>query len=476
MANEMNNLAGFFTRRNFLKITGGCAALSSTSMLSTILDLQMTKAALAALPPFADYKALVCVFLSGGIDTHNVLMPYEDQEFTDYSAARTNLAIPKASMLQINTPSGRRFGLHPRLTELRDLYNAGRLATVANVGSLVVPIANKNVLASSAKPLGLYSHSDLIKHWQTSVPQSRTQITGWAGRMADMITDPSISTTNAAISMNISLSGLNVFETGRVATPYAISSNATSPAVVLSGYSNTTTNARDRIFSRFSDSALGETYSDLLERSYAEARRASIDAAITFNSAIANTLTTVFPSTSLGNQLKMVARIIGARQTLGRSRQIFFINAGGWDHHADLLTNQNNMLPTVSQAFKAFYDATVELGVANRVTTFTTSDFSRTLTSNGTGSDHGWGGNHFVFGGAVVGGNVFGSYPASLAPNNILDTGRGRIIPTVSVDQYAAELAMWFGIPNDSNLVDVFPNIRNFFSASAVGRPLGFTT
>lgn len=468
------DLSDFLTRRNFLKISGGCAALSSTSLLSTLLDLKLTKAALAAVGPFPDYKAIVCVFLSGGIDSYNMLMPYEDVEYAAYSATRTNLALPKNTAFQVLDRTGRKFGIHPGMPEMRDLYNASRLAFIANVGSLVVPTTKAN-LNTVPKPVGLYSHSDLIRHWQTSVPQSRREITGWAGRMADMVTD-SIN-AHPDISMNISLGGLNILETGRNVVPYTI---GTGGATVLNSYSKTTTNARDRIFTKFCDSSLGQTYGDLLEKSYARERRGALDAAITFNAIPALPATIIFPNTSLGNQLKMVARTIAARAALGATpgtevkRQIFFVTTGGWDHHADLVTGQASMLPPISAALKAFYDATVTLGVANNVTTYTFSDFARTLQSNGVGSDHAWGGNQMVMGGAVSGGHVYGNYPTTLALNNILDTGRGRLIPTTAVDSYSAELAMWFGMRNDNDLVSVFPNIRNFYSASSVNKPLGF--
>jgi uncharacterized protein (DUF1501 family) len=469
----------FFSRRNFLKFSGGCAALSSTSILSTLLDLRLTKAAMAAGGDLTGYKALVCVFLHGGIDSFNMLVPYEDQEYTDYTTVRSNLAIPKASLLMIQDRHLRRFGIHPAMPEIKTLYDGGKLAFVANLGSLVVPTTKANY-NSVPKPVGLYSHSDLIQHWQTSIPQSRTQVTGWAGRMADMVTDRVNHTS--AISMNISLSGLNILETGQVVIPYTI---GTGGATVLSGYSKTTTTPRDRLFTRYTDSVLAETYGNLLERSYAGVRRGAIDGAAMFNAATSSTtLQTVFPNTTLGNQLRMVARAIANRGNdkslapvpgkLNVGRQIFFVVIGGWDHHSDLINAQNNQLPVVSQALKAFYDATVELGVADKVTTFTASDFARTLNSNGVGSDHAWGGNHMVMGGAVQGRHVYGTYPSTLAPGNILDMGRGSLIPTTSVDSYNAELALWFGLNNDSYLEAVLPNVRNFYQASNQNMPIGF--
>ena len=205
--------------------------------------------------------------------------------------------------------------------------------------------------------------------------------------------------------------------------------------------------------------------------------RGSIDAAVQFNTATENIiLTTPFSLTSLSQQLKMVAKTIAAREDLGQTRQVFFVERGGWDHHSNLHNNLNNLLPEVNDALNSFYQATVELGVQNEVTTFSASDFSRTLTSNGSGSDHAWGSNMILMGGSVDGGKIHGQYPFSLAPGNELDVGRGRLIPTTSVDEYYAELAMWFGIPNDSTLETILPNIRNFYPSSATDRPIGFMT
>jgi uncharacterized protein (DUF1501 family) len=467
---KLNNSFPTLDRRSFMKMTGGCAALSSTSLLSTLINLKLTNVAAAA-SDTSGYKAIVCVFLMGGIDSHNVLAPYPVQgstEYTDYVAARSNLALTQAQMLPI-VSEGRTFGLHAGMPELKTLYDQGDLAFVANVGSLVEPLTKANY-NSKRKPLGLYSHSDLVMHWQTSIPQSRSQLIGWGGRMADMLT--SAANQHPTISMNIALGSLNLLQTGDTVIPYVVQ---TGGATSLSGFPNTGTGI-DGMYSRFTSDALGQSYGNLLEKSYAGIRMGSIQAAIDFNAATAavNLGNVVFPNTSLSNQLRMVARTIGARSTLRSSRQIFFVSAGGWDMHADLLSNQNSLLPQVSQAMKAFYDSMSALGVQNDVVTFTCSDFARTLTSNGTGSDHGWGGNHIVMGGPVRGGKVYGDYPTTLAPNNSLDMGRGRLIPTVAVDQYNAELARWFGIANDSTLVDILPNIRNFYSSSATAGPLGF--
>lgn len=464
------------SRRDFMKWSGGCASLSSTAILSQLMNLQLTSSAVAQTGGQSDYKALVCVFLLGGVDSFNMIAPYEQQEYDDYAGIRTNLALNRGSLLPVNTGNGRQIGVHPNMPNMRDLYNAGDAAILANVGSLVFPTDKTEYQNKSVKlPLGLFSHSDLIQHWQTSVPQSRSQVTGWGGRMADMLNASTNSNSNVA--MNIALNGLNVFQTGTQVVPYVVNRNG---ATLLSGYG--ANNAQDRIYTKMldymypqADSTIGQNYSDLLQQTLSNTKRVSIEAAEGFQAATNVDMQTVFPEENrLGDNLKMVAKTIAGRQDLGQQRQIFFVSAGGWDHHDEVLENQVRMLGEVDAALKSFYDATVELGVADKVTTFTASDFGRTLSSNGNGSDHAWGGNHFVMGGAVNGGSTYGDYPDTLALGNSLDVGRGRLIPQLSVDEYNAELAMWFGVQNNTELEDVLPNIRNFYGSGASANPIGF--
>lgn len=464
MTDHHNKKTGKLNRRDFVRLSGGCAGLTSLSLMSTILNLKMTNAAVAAAGNFNDYRALVCVFLFGGNDSFNTLIPNDDAGFADYAEKRGGagvpggLAIPRDQLLPITDSSGRAFGVHPGMPEVQQLFTDGNLAFVANVGSLIQPTTLDDYRNRRNLPLGLFSHSDEQRNWQTSIPQNRSIQIGWAGRMADILTD-SVN-TNAAVSINIALNSLNILQTGNVVTPYIVGTNG---ATVLNGYG--AGGALNQILTGTTDSLLGESYRNLLEQSYANVRRSSIDGAAEFNAATSGVqLNTQFPATGLGAQLQMVARTIGAHSQLGHTRQIFFVAMGGFDNHANLLAAQAGLLPQVSQALKAFYDATVELGLSDKVTTFTASDFSRTLTSNGRGSDHAWGANHMVLGGSVLGGRVYGEYPMSLLSNN-LDTGRGRLIPTTSVDEYAAELAMWFGMPNDAQMEEIFPNIRNFLGA-----------
>jgi len=481
------------TRRQFLG-HASCAAISSIPILNTLLNLTAAgNVANAAAPVAGEYRALVCLFLSGGNDSFNMLAPYSgpsstnSDSYAEYTNTRGNLALPLDQLLQIQplNTSGRTFGVHPSMPKLASLFTQGRAAFVANVGTLIEPVFNRTQVAANSKrlPLGLYSHSDQIEQWQTSVPHSRTGI-GWAGRMMDLLKDIN---SNQIVSMNISMDGSNVFQTGLTGAEYAVSpGNSQDPeggAVPLTGYSADVdpNNQFTNIASDAIDSQLALNYSNLLQQTYQQKRRDAQDAFALYSSATAGTLpgNVTFPNTILGRQLRQVAKAIAGRSALGATRQTFFVNRGGWDHHSDTLALQQGMLGEVDAAIYAFWTQLVKLGVQSQVTLFTASDFGRTLTSNDRGSDHAWGGNHFVLGGSVSGKKIYGSYP-SLAVNpdtgtelNPLDTGRGRLIPTTSCDQYFAEMALWLGVPK-SSLPLVLPNIGNFFAANSSGTPLGF--
>ncbi len=459
-------------RRSFVRAAGGCAALSSASIMSTLLNLKTCNAAVATQGGFEGYKAIVCVFLFGGNDSFNMLVPREDESYGHYQATRGSqaeggLALSPEELLDVSTLRGEKFGIHHSMPELKQLYDDRKCAFLANVGTIVRPTTKRDYENRNDLPLGLFSHADHIRHWQTSIPQSRSNLTGWAGRMADLVTDSTNRSEN--VSMNISLSGITAFETGNQVVPYVVQP---SGATVLAGHGGV--NVQDRIYTKATDGMLSQTYTDLLEKTYANTRRTALDAAVEFNTAVNSVdLETQFPESYLGSQMRMIAKAVGARRLLQQRRQVFFVTVGGWDHHADTIANQERMLPDVSRSIKAFYDATVELGTANDVVTFTVSDFGRTLSSNGRGSDHAWGGNQFAVGGAVQGGDVYGDFPTLMA-NSDLDVGRGRLIPGMSTCEYAAELALWYGMENDGLLEDVLPNIRNFYSARDRSYPVGF--
>jgi len=440
------------TRRTFIR-QAACAALTTSGLLNTIFDLRRLSAATYA--DTTDYKALVCLFLFGGNDANNVVIPHDNAGYASYAAARGILAIPQASLLPLTllNGDGRDFAFHPNLAELQALFNQGHLGIVSNVGTLVAPVTRAQYLAGGAAvPSQLFSHADQSVQWQTSVPDQISK-TGWGGRMADVLQSLN---PNSKISLNISIAGTNTFEVGNTVLPYNISS---SGSVGLAGFDGTA-NANVRL-QAFKD-LLALPHHNLLEQAYSDTVSRSIAANELLTTALAGlpALQTVFPASALAQQLSMVAKLIAARTNLSMQRQIFFCSVGGYDTHGDQLTGQGNLFTELSQALNAFYSATNELGVAQQVTTFTASDFGRTYPTNGSGSDHGWGSHQFVLGGAVQGGRLFGTFP-TLAVNGPDDTGQGRWIPTTSVDEFSATLASWFGV-SASNLPTVLPNIGRF--------------
>ncbi|HUG12633.1 MAG TPA: DUF1501 domain-containing protein [Opitutaceae bacterium] len=456
------------SRRKF--IGACCAAVGSTGMLSALSQLRLIGAIAdprsgipGALGAAGDYKALVCLFLAGGNDANNLIIPHDEAGFAAYTAARGALALPSDGLLGVSpkTSDGRAWAFHPSLGMemsgasaggLKGLFDSGQLAIVSNVGTLVVPTTKAQYNAKSVPlPPQLFSHNDQTVQWQSSVPDKPFS-TGWGGRIADLV---NAFNENNAISMSISLAGKNSFQVGKDVSQYAVS---TSGAVQLLGTSGLAGGVRAAAQSEL----LAGSHTNLFESAFAGLTDGAIEnsallaAVLAANPAVA----TPFPTSNLGSQLSMIARLIKAAPSLGLKRQVFFARLGGWDLHDAQLTAHANLLADVSSSMKAFYDATMELGVADSVTTFTASDFGRTYNTNGDGSDHGWGSHHFVLGGAVNGGDLYGAMP-DLLINGPDDTGRGRWIPTTSVDEFASTLALWFGV-SESNLSLALPNIGRF--------------
>jgi uncharacterized protein (DUF1501 family) len=438
-----------------------------------MLNLRMASTAAAyAAQPNEDYKALVCLFLAGGNDSFNMLVPMSSAEYSDYSNIRTDLAIPFDSLLPLNTSNsaGQEFGVHPSMPEVQQMFDSGELAFLSNVGTLVEPTTLQQFESGSVKlPLGLFSHSDQIQHWQTSVPDQRNAV-GWGGRTADLIASLNDSQN---ISMNISLSGSNIFQTGKTTVEYTL--DPYEGSVGIEGYGNPDPeDFWSQLKTTAIDSMLDIEYRNLFEQTFANVTRNAIDSNNLFSSALSGVgdFQTQFADNEVSKSFQMVARTIAARQQLGMKRQTFFIMFGGWDHHDELINNQAMMLSIISKSLSEFNGALKELGLENQVTTFTSSDFARTLSSNGKGSDHAWGSNQMVMGGAVNGQNVFGTYPR-LFEGNELDTGRGVLVPTMSVDEYFSELALWFGV-SPSELDTVFPNIDRFYEVGSSSAPVGF--
>jgi uncharacterized protein (DUF1501 family) len=411
----------------------------------------------------SDYKALVCLFLNGGNDANNMIVP-TGSGYAAYASARSNLALPSSSLLSISpkTSDGRSWGLHRSLTELQSHFAAGRLALLGNVGTLVYP-TTKDQYTRSLVPLPpqLFSHSDQQVQWQHSVPDKPT-FTGWGGRIADLLYNLN---SNNDISMSISIAGKNTFQVGNAISQYAV---GTGGATTLSGSTSSATST-DGIRFRAQKDLFAASQPGLIEAAFGSVSGDAIVSADLLNTVLSSSpaLATTFPSSTAGNQLRMAARLIGASPTLGLKRQIFFVQLGGWDTHASQINttnaaadNHSNLLSQISLASDAFYRAMVELGVANQVTLFTASDFGRTFRSNGDGSDHGWGSHSFILGGAVKGGDIYGKMP-TLTVGGPDDTSLGRWIPTTSVDEYAATLATWFGV-SATDIPTVLPNIGRF--------------
>ena len=446
-------------RRQFLQTSGALSLLGSASPFA----LNLAGLGAAAAQSADDYKALVCVFLFGGNDQTNTVVPVDAAEFATYTNARPSIALPASALTSLGTVAaqgGRSFALPNELAPLAALYSSGRAAVVANVGPLIVPTTRAQYQAASVPlPPKLFSHNDQQSVWQSNAAEG--SVSGWGGRLADLIASGNAKQTFTAISTSgaaVFLSGGNVlqYQVG-AAGPVAITGLASPLFGSTTGH---------QVLQQLITAARPAMFEDEYNRVTVRSIGATNDLSGALASAPA--LTTVFPAgNGLAEQLRMVARIISTRQTLGLRRQVFFVSQGGFDTHDFQLRDQPTLHTLVASAIASFHEATVELGVADRVTTFTASDFGRTLTSNGDGSDHGWGAHHFVVGGAVRGGSIYGQFP-TVALGTAEDVGSGRLLPTTSVDQYAATLARWFGV-SDTDLPTVAPHIGAFGT-----RNLGF--
>lgn len=467
------------TRRKFLG-EASCAALGSTTFLSSVLNLGMINTA-AARPHIlgspGDYKAMVCILLAGGCDTYNVLVPTETSEYQDYQNTRSTLALdinanpPQLLDLNYNN-AGRTFAVNAAMPHTRDLFNSGDLSFLSNIGTLIEPITDADEFINGNKqiPLGLYSHSDQIMQWQTSVPQSRSAV-GVGGRIADMIHDMN---TIPEISMNISLAGKNRFQAGNTITEFSIDNSTTENNIGFdrfpswwsnSGFLNAT---KDSVI----NSMVNQSYANIFQDTFGDIGQSTMEANEILKVALANVnpLSTQFSTSNLSQDLKKIAEIMSVRTYLGTCRQVFFTTFGGWDHHDNVLGNQAAMLPILDNALNEFNDAMTELGLENNVISFTISDFARTLTSNGNGSDHAWGGNQLIMGGPINGGEIFGDYPSLHLDGDLNVSPRGNILPKLSVDEFYAEIALWFGVsPNDLDYI--LPNICNFYSPNCPAAP-----
>ncbi len=462
------------TRRAFLRRS------TQLGLAGTALPFALNLAAMGEAAAFTatDYKALVCVFLYGGNDYANTVVTYDDDSYNRYNTIRGGgsgqtaggIALAKADLTPTlltptaALPGGRQYALHPAMTGLTGLFNSGKAAVQLNVGPLVVPLTRTQYNSADRVtypiPPKLFSHNDQQSVWQSSSPEGST--VGWGGNIGDL----ALSSNGNSLFTCISVTGNAVFLSGDSALQYQVSTNG---AVAINGVKNNV----------YGSSAVRTALTSLIQQGSTQTLETEYTRvttlAVTAESQITNglsavTLATPFPSNnSLANQMKMVARLIGARSALGSKRQVFMVSLGGFDLHDNLISQQPVLMQRVSEAMTAFYNATVELGVADKVTAFTASDFGRTLSSNGDGSDHGWGGHHLMVGGAVKGKAFYGKAPPvsisnTADANDQWHVGQGRLLPSTSVDQYAATLASWFGVSN-SELAGVLPNLSHFGGA-----------
>jgi uncharacterized protein (DUF1501 family) len=421
-----------------------------------------------------DYKALVCIFLYGGNDYANTVVPFDPANYALYHQIRAGaagedqagIALARAALAPTAlTPNNGQvltdnlqYALAPQLADLKALWDAGRLAVQLNVGPLIKPTTLAQYQSTNRiqnpLPPKLFSHNDQQSIWQSNGSEGST--TGWGGRLGDIALANSSNNPHSLLTC-ISASGNAVFVAGRDALQYQTSPNGAIRIRALDPLQTSSAPFREAV-----NALITRSSSHVLENEYSIVTRRSIQMEGIVNGALAPVQpATVFPASNpLGNQLKIVARLIGARSALNMRRQVFFVSLGGFDNHNLLMQDHPNLLTRVNAAMKAFYDTTVELGVADKVTTFTASDFGRTLASNADGSDHGWGSHHFVMGGAVNGGRFYGTAPqVSLQSND--QVGQGRLLPSTSVDEFAATLARWFGC-SASELPGILPNIPNF--------------
>ena len=466
------------TRRDFLARTT-CAALSASAIQATVRQWGLANMFATPNTLSPNYRALVCVFLNGGVDSNNMVIPLDGAHYASYQVARPTLAIPQASALAMNNPpsmGGQAFGFHPNLADFRDLYNAGKMAVVTNVGPLVVPTNQAQYMGNSVpKPYALFSHSDQIQAWQTGRADIKIG-TGWGGRAADAV--DACNSGAGGYPTITSISGASTFCVG-LKRPLSIGTGNLNSVLTINGFTGTPESNARRASMDYLRTIDGTA---TMIAAASQTTQQALDISTEFASwTPADGVTTPFPNTGLANQLKQVANVIklvSSSPGINLSRQIFFVSQGGYDTHQNQITDQANNFSQLSPAMLAFYNATVELGLQSKVTTFTLTDFGRTLQESGdtggVGTDHGWGGHQFVMGDSVLGGNFHGTpnqVTGSIFPFNQVggpdDTynnasnGRGRWIPTTASDQYGAALAKWFGV-SDLNMASVFPNIGNF--------------
>ncbi|MEM8862493.1 MAG: DUF1501 domain-containing protein [Chloroflexota bacterium] len=500
----MTNNNNGVTRREFVR-QSACAALEMTSVVNTMAFLRLTNAAVTSTNIFADdYKAMVCIFLAGGNDSNNLLVPMGDPGSNpirrDYETGRAHLGISDADGLHpLNVPANTQafqkyyssgtspLGVHPSAPEIAQLFNDGDLSFVCNIGSLLYPIATRDDYINETVPIPprLFAHDAQQMQWQTSIADQPGAV-GWGGRLADLM-NAGYNGSDSKVSMSVSMAGINTFQKGMNPETAAF---ALTPdgARSLSGFGTNYRNAvedgstfENPIYKtntqgfrlKMVETIMQLTNDNLLENEYSQrlVTARSVEDVIGSSVALADNSAIDFDNffinaqTDLGDQLKMVAKLITGRSELGNRRQIFYVQVGGYDTHANQIESQAELLVELSTALKAFRDALVAAGEWGNVVSFTASDFARTFSPNATGTDHAWAGHQMVMGGPVEGGNIFGHFPSLKtgdAPGSMdAHRNRGRFIPSIAVDQYASVIARWFGV-QASEMDTIFPNLIRF--------------
>jgi uncharacterized protein (DUF1501 family) len=439
-------------RRELLRFGGAAASLAA-----------LTRLGIGQPQSGPNRKTLVCVLLAGGNDGHNLIVPRSNAEYAAYAAARQNLAIPQGDLLSITpaTPDGAQYGLHPSVPELQSLFGSGKLAVVPNVGTLIEPVTKFEV-QTNAKPLPpqLFSHNDQQRQWELPAADAASG-PGWGGLIADDLA-PIYNAASPTLS-SITLGGSTPLLVGVDTAPYAL---GVAGAEGLVGFDDSLGMIRKPVFDAIVQASQGNALAREFGRMQEEAQQLAAQVSGALD--MAPTFTTSFdPASYLASQLHMVARMIAVQDLLGVSRQFFLTLKGGFDTHDDHALVQPGLFGDISQSLASFQAAIEEIGKQDEVVLFTISDFGRTLSSNGDGTDHAWGAPHLVLSSSVTGGDIHGTFP-NLAIDSADDIGGGRLVPTASADQYAATLAQWFGVTDPGDLAAMFPNLANF-AASDLG-------
>jgi uncharacterized protein (DUF1501 family) len=469
------------SRRHFLRASAALAATAGAGVQRFSAPFATSLAGMAALAAQSSiaanlsspYKAVVCLFMSGGNDSHNWVVPTDATGYAEYAAARRELAWPSANLLPLTTTgqaAGRSFGMPAELQPLRKWYESGQAAILANVGPLVRPITKAEYQAGMDLPSKLFSHNDQASTWQSLSPEGAP--TGWGGRMGDIL----MAANGYPVFTAVSATGNAVFLSGSSITQYQVGLEGPLAVSGINGSSYFGATAAPAALRR----TLAAAGSGTVHAEYARVMQRSIDSGALLQSALAGVNAPAIPATpialgsggsitldtdSLAKQLRIVAQLAGAGQALGMQRQVFMVSMGGFDSHANQMRDQPSQMARVAQSVDYFLSALSTMGLLNNVTLFTASDFGRTLLSNGAGSDHGWGSHHFVAGGAVRGRQMYGRFPAT-AIGSADDIGSGRLLPGYAVSQLAAPLGRWMGL-SASEVNSVLPGLE-YFDAQAL--------